>query len=130
METKHLLKVRKRQKARKPTFKRADSHKKKRLDDNWRKPRGLHSKTRIHIKGRCPVAHPGYGSPLRVKGIHPSGYKETLVHTLLDIENIDAATTAIRIGHTVGQKKRSLIETHADELGIKILNRRQTEVTE
>jgi large subunit ribosomal protein L32e len=130
MEHKRLLRVRKRQKARKPSFRRADSHKKKRLDDNWRKPRGLHNKTRKHIKGKGEVVRPGYGSPAAVRGMHPSGFREVLVHTPAQVEHIDASTTAIRIGHTVGRRKRELIEARAGELGIKVLNPTRSEVSE
>lgn len=122
MNTRQLLRVRRRQKARKPSFRRADSHKKKRLDDNWRRPRGLHNKTRKHYRGKGPVVHPGYGSPSAVRGMHPSGYREVLIHTPAEVEGVDAATTAIRIGGTVGRRKRALIEARAQELGIKVLN--------
>jgi len=125
-----LLRVRKRQKAKKPKFKRADAHKKKRLDDNWRKPRGLHNKVRKHIKGKTPVAHPGYGSPASVRGMHPSGYMEVLIHTPAEIESVDASTTAVRIGAGVGWKKRTVIEKRAEELGIKVLNAKTSEVSE
>ncbi len=125
-----LLRVRKKQKAKKPEFKRADAHKKKRLDDNWRKPRGLHNKSRKHIKGKAKVAHPGYGSPASVRGMHPSGFREILIHTPQELEGVDASTTAVRIGGGVGWKKRTVIEERAQELGIKVLNAKTSEVGE
>ncbi|AEH61066.1 Ribosomal protein L32e [Methanosalsum zhilinae DSM 4017] len=123
-ESKRLFKVRKVQKDKKPQFKRADSHKHKRLDSNWRKPRGLQSKLRRHIKAKGSLAQVGYGSPSKVKGLHPSGYQEVMVNTLSDIDNVDPLTQAIRIGRTVGGRKRSLIESKAMDIGIKILNLR------
>ena len=39
------------------------------------------------------------------------------------LENIDPKKQAVRIGGTVGTKKRMAIEDRADELGIRVLNR-------
>ena len=46
-----------------------------------------------------------------------------LVHNEKGLENIDPKAEAIRIGATVGTRKRIAIEDRADELGIRILNR-------
>ncbi|WP_406660850.1 50S ribosomal protein L32e [Methanolobus sp. ZRKC3] len=119
---KRLFKVRKVQKAKKPNFKRADAHKYKRLDNNWRRPRGLQGKMRRGIKCKGPVVQAGYGSPTAVKGLHPSGYYDVLVNTVADLDNIDAATEAIRISATVGGRKKAIIEAKASELGIKVFN--------
>ncbi len=121
-ESRRLFKVRKVQKAKKPDFKRADSHKKKRLDSNWRRPRGLQGKQRKHIKAKGALAQVGYGSPVAVKGLHPSGYADILVNNVDDIEKIDASIEAIRIARTVGSRKKAMIEDKAAELGIKVLN--------
>ena len=40
-----------------------------------------------------------------------------------DLENIDPKKQAVRIGGTVGTKKRITIEDRAKELGIRVLNR-------
>jgi large subunit ribosomal protein L32e len=40
----------------------------------------------------------------------------------IDLEEIDVATTAVRIGAAVGRQKRVAIQTKAAALGIKILN--------
>lgn len=126
-EGKRLFNVRKVQKAKKPHFVRADSHKYKRLDSNWRIPRGLQGKKRIGFASKGAHAQAGYGSPTLVKGLHPSGFSEVLVCTLSDIENIDSKTVAIRIASTVGARKKALIEERAKLLGIKILNPMRSE---
>ena len=120
--TKRLFKVRKVQKGKKPTFKRADAHKYKRIDSNWRRPRGLQGKKRRHYKSKGAIVQVGYGSPAAVKGLHPSGYSEVLVNTVSDVDNVDASAEAIRIARTVGARKRALIEAKASELNIKVLN--------
>ena len=121
-ESKRLFKVRKVLKGKKPHFNRTDAHKYKRLDSNWRRPRGLQGKQRKHIKAKGALAQAGYGSPVAVKGLHPSGYADILVRNVGDVDAIDATIEAIRIARTVGAKKKSAIEEKAAQLGIKVLN--------
>ncbi|MDD2438961.1 MAG: 50S ribosomal protein L32e [Methanosarcinaceae archaeon] len=121
-ESRRLFKVRKVLKGKKPQFKRACSHKFKRLDSNWRRPRGLQGKQRRKYKGKGAVAQVGYGSPAAVKGLHPSGYADVLVANLAELELVDPSFEAVRISATVGAKKKVLIKEKAEELGIKVLN--------
>ena len=121
-EMKRLLNVRKKQKSKKPTFKQTDSHKKKKLADYWRKPDGIHNKTRYAKHGKCPLVEAGYGSPSSVRGLHPSGFEEIIVNNIKEVESLKTESQAGRIGRTVGARKRSIIEKKAAELGLKILN--------
>lgn len=121
-ESLRLLKVRKKQKLKKPHFVQTDQHKKKRLKDTWRKPKGLHNKKRQYILGKGEMARPGYGSPTAVKGLHPSGFIEVLLDRIQDVDNVDPNTQAIRIARTVGQRKRLEILKKAKSMGLKILN--------
>ncbi len=118
-EIKRLLRART---AKKATFNRQCLHSKVTLKDSWRAPMGLHSKQRKDYlaKGEHPEA--GFGSPKAVRGFHPSGYREERVFTVAELENIDPATTAVRIGASVGFAKRNAIQAKAAELGIKVLN--------
>ncbi len=122
-ETKKLLAVREKIKRKKPNFKRQEWFRYKRLSESWRKPRGIHSKMRRHYKYRIKMVSVGYGGPKKVKGLHPSGFEEVMVHNVNDLKAIDPKKQAARIGHTVGTKKRIAIEEKADELGIRVLNR-------
>jgi len=115
-----LLKVRARQKAKKPAFRCHDSHKKARLGDSWRKPRGLHNKLRQQVSAKGALVRPGYGSPQAVRGYHPSGFPELLVHCLGDLKGAEGH--AVRIAGTVGMRKRVKIEAAAREMKLKILN--------
>jgi large subunit ribosomal protein L32e len=126
-EMKRLLDVRKKQKSKKPQFRQTDSHKKKKLADYWRKPDGIHNKTRYALKGKTPLVEAGYGSPAAVRGLHPSGFEEVLVRTPKDIEALKVGRQAIRIARTVGSRKRAIIEKKASELGLKILNPARSE---
>jgi len=120
--TKRLLNTRKQQKSKKPTFKRTDSHKKKKLDDNWRRPRGLQSKLRRRFASKGAVVQVGYGSPKAVRGLHPSGFEEVMVRNQNDLQPIDPSYQAARIARTVGVRKRQMIEEIAKSREIKILN--------
>lgn len=126
MGTANLLKLRRRLKARKPEFRRYESHKKLRLrNKGWRRPRGRHSKLRQRYggkwSGKIPVSV-GFGSPKAVRGLHPCGKEEVLVHTLKQLDEVDPDRQAVRIASSVGMKKRLAIEEKAKELGIKVLN--------
>ncbi len=121
-ETKRLLEVRKKQKSKKPHFLQTDSHKKKKLKEYWRRPDGIHNKTRYGLKGKCPRVERGYGSPALVRGLHPSGFEELIVKNPADLDSMNVEKQAARIAHTVGSRKRNLIEKKASELGLKILN--------
>jgi large subunit ribosomal protein L32e len=125
-DTVNMLKIRKNKKARQPNFKRQEWWRYKRLGTAWRKPKGLHSKKRLNLKYRPANVSIGYGSPKMTRGFHPSGFEEVLVHTPKELDKLELnpKQNAIRIGGTVGKKKRLEILEKADELGIHVLNRR------
>lgn len=108
---------------RRPAFKRQEWFRYQKLGETWRKPKGIHSKMRRGMKRRPPMVEVGYRGPAEVRGLHPSGFEEVLVHNVDALEGIDPKKQAIRIGGTVGTKKRMAIEDRADELGIRVLNR-------
>jgi len=118
-EIKRLIQVRTEKGAR---FKRDGYGKKRQLSDSWRKPRGQHNKQREQKKARGAHPTPGFGSPVAVRGMHPSGYFEVLVTTLKDLEGLDPKTQAVRISGTVGSRKRSAIQDQAITAGFRVLN--------
>ncbi|MBS1193132.1 MAG: large subunit ribosomal protein L32e [Methanosaeta sp. ASP1-1] len=115
-----LLRVRTRQKSKKPEFNFHDSHKKKRLATSWRKPRGLHNKLRQQIAAKGKLVRPGFGSPKAVRGYHPCGLPEVLVNNVAELEK--AQGFAVRIASAVGRRKRLDIEAKAAQAGLKVLN--------
>lgn len=121
-ESRRLFNVRKVQKGKKPQFKRTCSHKFKRLDDNWRRPRGSQGKQRRKYVAKGALAQVGYGSPAAVKGLHPSGYSDVLISSIAELELVDPSYEAIRIAGTIGAQKKALILAKAEEAGIKVLN--------
>lgn len=118
-EKKRLIRVRTEKDA---DFRRDGGGKKKKLTKTWRRPRGLHNKQRIQKKAKGPHPKPGYGSPLAVRGMHPSGFRETLVFNSAQLEDLDPDQDAIRIGGSVGARKRAVIQEKAVSAGLKILN--------
>lgn len=108
---------------RRPAFKRQEWFRYSKLGENWRKPKGIHSKMKRGLKRRPPMVEIGYRGPAEVRGLHPSGFEEVLVYNVEGLENIDPKKQAVRVGGTVGTKKRIAIEDRADELGIRVLNR-------
>ncbi|RLG60546.1 50S ribosomal protein L32e [Candidatus Geothermarchaeota archaeon] len=123
LETK-MLELRKVMKKREPDFIRQESWRYVRVKESWRRPRGIDSKMRLKKKGRPPIPNIGYRVPKIVRGRHPSGFIEVLVHNVKELEGIDPKRYAIRIASTVGRRKRIEIIKMADKLGIKVLNRR------
>jgi len=119
-ETRRLIRVRTRHN--KPAFKRRGLHRKVKLADVWRRPRGLHNKQRRQFKAKGALPRPGYGSPAAVRGMHPSGYAEVLVFTPADLAGLNPETQAVRIAGSVGNRKRGAIQERALELGLKVLN--------
>jgi len=103
-------------------FKRYLSGGIKRLDESWRRPKGMHNKLREHVAAKGPRVQVGYGSPRELRGTHPCGLREALVHNVKELEALDPQSVAVRIASNVGRKKRLEIEAKAAELGFKILN--------
>ena len=108
---------------RRPAFKRQEWFRYSKLGEKWRKPKGIHSKMKRCLKRRPPMVDIGYRGPKSVRNLHPSGFEEVLVYNVDGLEGIDPKKQAVRIGGTVGTKKRMAIEDRADELGIRVLNR-------
>ena len=108
---------------RRPAFKRQEWFRYAKLGESWRRPKGIHSKMKRNLKRRPPVVDIGFRGPAEVRGLHPSGFEEVLVYNVEGLEGIDPKAQAVRIGGTVGTKKRIVIQERADELGIRVLNR-------
>lgn len=108
---------------RRPAFKRQEWFRYSKLGESWRRPKGIHSKMKRNLKRRPPVVDIGFRGPAEVRGLHPSGFEEVIVFNSEGLENIDPKVQAVRIGGTVGTKKRLVIQERADELGIRVLNR-------
>jgi len=122
---KEQLAIRRQIKKRTPYFLRDEGFRYKRIPKNWRRPSGITSKLRINLKYRPSKVRVGLRSPTLVRGLHSSGFEEVMVHTVKELEKVDPKKQAVRIGGTVGTKKRLEIAKRADELDIRVLNMRE-----
>jgi large subunit ribosomal protein L32e len=117
-----LLAARKKIAQTRPKFIRQESWRYDRLAENWRKPKGKDNKMRKQKSGMPALVKVGYRSPKAARGLHPSGYRDILIHNTQELIKLDSKRDAARIAHTVGKKKRIEIINKALELGIKVLN--------
>ena len=125
-ETKAQLATRAAQMKKQPKFRRQEWYRYYRLSrTGWRKPKGMQSKQRLNMKYRTPMARVGYGKISAVRGLHPSGFEDVLVNQPCDLDGLDPERQAIRVGASVGNRKRAKIHDRADDLGLRVLNRRK-----
>jgi len=111
-----------------PEFKRPESWRYKRLETTWRKPKGIDNHQRKQkSRGRPGLVKVGYGGPKIARGLHPSGYTDNLVYNIDDLEKLNPKIDGIRIGHSVGTKKRKEIVIKSIEKKFKIFNARVSE---
>jgi len=125
-ETKAQLATRAAQMKKQPKFRRQEWYRYYRLSrTGWRKPKGMQSKQRLNMKYRTPMVRVGYGKISAVRGLHPSGFEDVLVNQPSDLDGLDPERQAIRVGASVGNRKRAKIHDRADDLGLRVLNRRK-----
>lgn len=121
-EVEAALELRREIAERRPKFLRAEYFKAQRLGMKWRKPRGKQGKMRLFAYYRPKSVSVGYGSPSTARGLHPSGFSEKLIYNVKGLEGVDPKTTAVRIAHSVGSRKRGDIVAEAEKLEIRVLN--------
>ena len=125
-EMKAALALRAAQKKKTPSFRRTEWFRYKRLSrSGWRAPHGMDNKQRRNYKYRGSLVRIGHGKVAAARFLHPSGFREVMVHNTNDLEAIDPESEAARVGASVGGRKREHIYARADELGVRVLNRRR-----
>jgi len=124
-ETTKALVLRRAKNAARPHFIRQEGNRYARLGDTWRAPQGIQSKMRRHWRTHPDVVSIGYRGPRAARGLHPSGFREVLVHNEDSLDGVDPKTQAVRIASSVGSRKRARIQKDAKKLGIRVLNWRQ-----
>jgi large subunit ribosomal protein L32e len=85
-------------------------------------PKGRHNKQRRQLKAKGPLPTPGFGSPVAVRGFHPSGYREVRVFNPAGLAGLNPEAQVVRIAASVGGKKREAIALKALEAGLIIVN--------
>jgi large subunit ribosomal protein L32e len=134
VQDKRLMELRKKINKKRPSFRRVESWRYKRVKDSWRKARGIDSKTRKKKKSGVKSPTMGYRGPKRVRGLHPSGYIEVRVTTINDLKGLNKNKHVIKISGKLGARKRIALTDYCQKRGFKILNlgvsRREIEMLE
>ncbi len=129
-EVTRLLEIRKEMKSREPDFVRFESWRYVRIHPEWRKPKGIDNHMRLSVKGWPHLVKIGYRGPRKIRGLHPSGYRDVLVHNFEELEKLSPSLDAARLGGGVGKKKKVQLVRRAKELNIRVLNGRGLSITE
>lgn len=124
-----LLELRKKMNAKRPNFSREDYNKKKRIKHNnkWRKPKGIHSKSRHSFRGNFALVKTGYRNPKAVRNLDSAGLIPILIHNLNDLKNINAENQCAIIAN-IGVKKRIVLLKECKNRNIKVLNFKNIDV--
>ncbi|MHA2181564.1 MAG: 50S ribosomal protein L32e [Promethearchaeota archaeon] len=121
-QKKRLMELRKNINKKRPSFRRVESWRYKRVKDSWRKARGIDSKTRKKKKLGVKSPSTGYRGPKSVRGLHPSGFTEVRVTTPDDLKNLNKNKHVVKISSKLGARKRISLTDYCQKRGFRILN--------
>jgi large subunit ribosomal protein L32e len=91
--------------------------------DSWRRPRADSNKKKMKYKFAGASPRVGYKNPAAIRGLHPGGLPEILVHNLEELEG--AKDVVVRIARATGARKAVEIEKAAKAAGLRVLNPRK-----
>jgi len=121
-DIKKLLEMRKNMKNRRPKFRRQGYGIYPRIGDEWRKPRGRHSKQKHQSAGHAKKVKPGFRSPKLVRGMDKHGLIPVIVNSIVNIPLLKKEEHGAIIGGSVGNRKRLILLNELKKHGIKVLN--------
>jgi len=113
------------------TFDRFECDRHIRLNRSWRRPRGIDCRVRRRYRGVLRTPKIGYGSNNKTKHLLPSYKKKFVVNNVpeLDMLLMSNDKYCAEIAANVGAIKRIQLLRRADELGVKITNRKSKKIT-
>merc|ERR1719409_753833 len=113
-------------------FKRHQSDRFIRVDESWRRPKGIDSSVRRKFRGKTLMPNIGYGSNKKTRHMLKNGFKKFLIHNVKELELLmmHNTTYAAEVAHDVSLKTRNEINERAEALDIKVLNRNARRTTE
>jgi large subunit ribosomal protein L32e len=125
-DIRRLARVRKYKQRKNPSFRTTNSWRYKRVDERWRRPKGIDNKMAESKRGWPAVVKIGYSTPRLLRGMHIDGKEnvreEYLVHNLSDLELVLPHKHVVRIASTVGRRKKEEILQQARSWGLTIIN--------
>jgi large subunit ribosomal protein L32e len=121
-DLRRALDQRKDKNAKRQEFHRQEWFRYQRLGTKWRYPQGIQSKMRRHWGTHADVVSIGHRGPKAARGLHPSGFREVLIHNADGLDGVDPAKDAVRIAAQVGRRKREALQADARKRGIRVLN--------
>ncbi len=76
---------------------------------------------RQHKKSKGIAPSIGFGNPKESRGLHPSGFRDVLIHNSFELMKLDPKKEAVRFAK-IGRKKKNEMLKKAEELKLKVLN--------
>ncbi len=95
-------------------------HRMKSVKPRWRRPRGVDNKKRIRKAFFGQTPRVGNKNSFEARGKHPLGFLEVRVFTPSELEGLK--DVLIRIGGSVGKRKRAEISAKAKAMNLRVLN--------
>ena len=105
----------------KPTFRRTDGHRYKKLKNVYRKGKGLHNKMKDGRKGHPSRPNIGYGNDKKEYGL-VKGLEPVLISNGEQLQSVKSDSQGVILSSKIGQKKKINLIKKAEELKLNILN--------
>lgn len=102
-------------------FIRKDQNKKRRIPENWRRPKGITNKRRLNRKGHAANVRTGYGTKATERGKNKQGLMIVSVATIEQLKAINPKTQAALIAG-VGKKRKTELIAEAEKLKLTLVN--------
>jgi len=95
-----------------------------RVDESWRRPKGIDSAQRRKFKGNRLMPNIGYGCAKKTRHVMPDGFLKFRVFNLDDLEMLlmNNRKYSAEIASNVSSRKRRAIIDRAAQLNIKVIN--------
>jgi len=117
-----MMKLRAEISKRRPEFPRNKSgHRMKLRNSTWRKPKGKHTKLRLHEGSRLPIVKDGFRGPVVTRGLYKTGLPIAMVYTMQDLLKLKSSEHVAIIAN-VGQRKKYDLVKKAVEMNISLVN--------
>ena len=120
MVDKKLMAHKQKVKAKKPNFCRQETHRRKRIGTEWRKPKGVQSKLRLKRRGKGKMVSIGYRMPEAVRGLTTEGLRQVYISNPDHLKYVGKEEVALM--KKVSNQTRLKILQAAQKANIRVLN--------